>query len=83
MTKLKTMKSIDAMVEVIKKGFKHLEVIVESLNDKVEALEAREIKLEEHIDMLITKLKSINTDKNPDKLELSCDKNVKAWKNRK
>ena len=70
------MTSFDAVVEVMMKSVKNLEVIVE-------ALKANEIQFKEQIDMLILQLKSNQNDKEPDKLEANPDKNVKSWKNLK
>ena len=83
MTKPKKMTSFDAVVEVMMKSVKNLEVIVENLNDKVEALKANEIQFKEQIDMLILQLKSNQNDKEPDKLEANLDKNVKSSNNLK
>ena len=81
MTEMKMMKSIDTIVEVMMKGIKNLEVIIENLNDKVASLEINEIQLKEHIDMLISKLGSNKSDKEPDKLETNWDKNVETHDN--
>ena len=77
MTDLKLI-SMDAAVDNIMKGIKHLEVIVEKLNEKVGALEAKETKLEKQIDMLIKELKDTREDS--DKLERKCENDVEYFK---
>ena len=77
-TKLKQnhMECIDAVVKVLLKNIKNLEAIIKTLNDKVGALEANEIELKEHIDMLILKLKCSDADVDPRKLEINCGSDV-------
>jgi hypothetical protein len=66
----KTKSGGDATIELMIKRIKHLELVEKTLNDKLEALEARENKLEEKIDMLIQKVKhTVKVDKNHDKLD--------------
>ena len=77
MTDLKLI-SMDAAVDNIMKGIKHLEVIVEKLNEKVGALEAKETKLEKQIDMLIKEPKDTREDS--DKLERKCENYVEYFK---
>ena len=78
MTKMKTTKSIDAIVDVMMKAFKKLEAIIENLNDKVTALETNETQLKEYIDILISKLENNTTDKEQDKLETELDRNIES-----
>ena len=80
MTKLKPKKSIDATVEVLMKGIKHLEVIVEKLSDKVAALEAKDIQMKEHIDKLLN-LKSNKKEKATDRQEANFVENIESSEN--
>ena len=60
----------DATIELMMERIRHLELSDKTLNDKLEAVEAREKKLEGKIDMLIQQMKhTVKVDKNQDKLD--------------